>query len=314
MPKITVRYPDGAEEARLLGAKKTTIGRVLGNDVVLDGSYVSRHHATIELKGQRGLVFDLKSHNGTYVNKKKVGVEGVELSSGDLITVGEFEIRYEEEDENAAKIRFFTDEDEDSGELSKTGRFRQVFAAEQARRQETIHGEPVAQKPRETQVLGEARHLKMLFNMCELLNSPVPTPGLPERFLELAFEGTQAQVAVLLMKTGAQSGLRALAVRHQANFSQEDLPVSKTIVDRVLRERVVFYSADVANDASLPEAGQSIRLFRVMSVICTPVVIAEEVPGALYLNRWMSPFTPDDVEAAVAIGHLLAVAFRTILR
>jgi hypothetical protein len=38
------------------------------------------------------------------------------------------------------------------------------------------------------------------------------------------------------------------------------------------------------------------------------------VPGALYLNRWLSPFTPADVEAAIAVGHLLAVAFRTILR
>ena len=65
---------------------------------------------------------------------------------------------------------------------------------------------------------------------------------------------------------------------------------------------------------SLAIQGQSIKLYRVMSVICTPVVIAEEVPGALYLNRWISPFSHADVEAAVAVGHLLAVAFRTILR
>ncbi len=316
MPKITIRYPDGAEEARLLTAKRTTIGRVLGNDVVLDGSYVSRQHASIELFGNKSIIKDLKSHNGTFVNRKKVPPDGHELVSGDVIAVGEFEIRYEEEDKSAAKIRFFSDNEEESGELSRTGRFRQVFTAEEASRQETIHGQPPAVTPKGSDViLAEERHLRMLFSMCELLNSPVPTPGLPERFLELVFDGTQAQVAVLLMKTASTGGgLRALAVRHHADFSADDVPVSKTIVDRVLRERLVFYSADVTNDNSLAEPGQSIRLFRVMSVICTPVVIAEEVPGALYLNRWLSPFTPADVEAAVAVGHLLAVAFRTILR
>src|SRR5262249_3303535 len=120
MAKITIRYPDGTEEARLLASKRTTVGRVLGNDVVLDGSYVSRQHAAIELRGGHCFVVDLKSHNGTFVNRQKIAPTGAKLKDGDVILVGEFEICYEEGHESAAKIRFFTDDDEGSGELSRT--------------------------------------------------------------------------------------------------------------------------------------------------------------------------------------------------
>lgn len=66
---------------------ETTIGRALGNVVVLDDSYASNEHARISRVGQQWWLEDLNSRNGTLLNE--VILESpVVVTSGDLITVG----------------------------------------------------------------------------------------------------------------------------------------------------------------------------------------------------------------------------------
>jgi pSer/pThr/pTyr-binding forkhead associated (FHA) protein len=62
------------------------IGRNAENDIVLKDMSVSRHHATIEVRGEKMLVFDAGSKNGTTVN----GIKGktFELDHGDIVTIG----------------------------------------------------------------------------------------------------------------------------------------------------------------------------------------------------------------------------------
>lgn len=64
-----------------------TIGRVQGNDVVLDDSDISRHHASLDWDGQRFLLDDLKSTNGTFVNGVKITAPQF-LENGDSIGLG----------------------------------------------------------------------------------------------------------------------------------------------------------------------------------------------------------------------------------
>ncbi|HEY3356697.1 MAG TPA: FHA domain-containing protein [Polyangia bacterium] len=67
------------------------VGRVAGNDVVLDDSSISRRHARLRLldAGTRCEVFDLRSANGTFINGERVKLEacapGDKLRFGDLL-------------------------------------------------------------------------------------------------------------------------------------------------------------------------------------------------------------------------------------
>ena len=61
---------------------RITIGRVQGNDVVLDDSDISRHHASLTWDGQRFVLEDLKSTNGTFVN-------GVQISGPQFLETGD---------------------------------------------------------------------------------------------------------------------------------------------------------------------------------------------------------------------------------
>ena len=64
------------------------IGRSSEADVALRDPEVSRRHAT--LQAARGILYltDLGSRNGTFLNGKKLGGEGIEVKIGDHIDVG----------------------------------------------------------------------------------------------------------------------------------------------------------------------------------------------------------------------------------
>ncbi|MBO9512915.1 MAG: FHA domain-containing protein [Variovorax sp.] len=75
-----------------LGAPITTIGRSHSNNVCLDSDRVSRYHAVIQWTGQRYLITDMGSRNGTYVNQERVRAQ--ELNNGDTILIGDCQLRF----------------------------------------------------------------------------------------------------------------------------------------------------------------------------------------------------------------------------
>jgi Protein of unknown function (DUF3662)/FHA domain len=79
--------PDGSDRQIVLDGRPLTIGRATDNDLVLNDSRVSRHHA--RLQGRRGtlVLTDLGSSNGTRVNG--ITVQEVVLGPGDRIQLGD---------------------------------------------------------------------------------------------------------------------------------------------------------------------------------------------------------------------------------
>ncbi len=63
-----------------------SIGKKKDNDIVLDDSYISAHHAAISWDGEMWKVADRGSRNGTYVNNKKIEGE-CELNIGDVVFI-----------------------------------------------------------------------------------------------------------------------------------------------------------------------------------------------------------------------------------
>ncbi len=63
------------------------IGRLEGNDIMIDDSSVSGNHAEIKFESRRFFLTDRQSKNGTFVNKQLVISR--ELKHGDRITIGD---------------------------------------------------------------------------------------------------------------------------------------------------------------------------------------------------------------------------------
>jgi pSer/pThr/pTyr-binding forkhead associated (FHA) protein len=80
---------------RELDSTAVTVGRSAENDLVLDSDeFASTKHARIEPRRDGVWVEDLDSTNGTFVNGMKVK-QRHKLSPGDVIRVGETDLRYE---------------------------------------------------------------------------------------------------------------------------------------------------------------------------------------------------------------------------
>jgi len=84
-----LRTLDGSVVYPLIGVT-VDIGRGRGNDVILDSTQVSRHHAQIRRRRGAFVLFDLGSANGTSVNGRPV--EEAVLSTGDRVSFGGVEL------------------------------------------------------------------------------------------------------------------------------------------------------------------------------------------------------------------------------
>jgi len=74
------------KEYTLKEGDRLTIGRQPENDIVPKDAAVSKHHAVIERIGEKLIVLDKESRNGTFVNGVKV--QSAELNDEDVVKFG----------------------------------------------------------------------------------------------------------------------------------------------------------------------------------------------------------------------------------
>ncbi len=72
--------------------ERTTIGRSPECGIFLDDVTVSRRHAVLEQRGERWVIEDQGSLNGTFVNRRRV--ESAELEDGDELQIGKYRFTF----------------------------------------------------------------------------------------------------------------------------------------------------------------------------------------------------------------------------
>jgi len=82
---------------------RVNIGRDETNVICLDHTTVSLHHAILVRTGDHYRVRDLISTNGTYVNDERT--TGAQLRHGDMLRLGEVQMRYEVVEQPAAQSK-----------------------------------------------------------------------------------------------------------------------------------------------------------------------------------------------------------------
>jgi pSer/pThr/pTyr-binding forkhead associated (FHA) protein len=76
----------------LHGAQSVWVGRRSRNEVSLPDRSVSRRHCRLEFEGEHCWLVDNDSHNGTYVNRRRI--RRTILYDGDVITVGKIDLEF----------------------------------------------------------------------------------------------------------------------------------------------------------------------------------------------------------------------------
>ncbi len=120
MPQITVKIGDVSLQKYAFDKDVVNIGRSKDNDIVLENLSVSRNHARVRLEGERWILLDLESANGTFLNG--VRIKKTDLQDGDVVEIGKHSLLFGCE------------------EISKQQKITEAFEADRT----MLGGEPVA--------------------------------------------------------------------------------------------------------------------------------------------------------------------------
>jgi len=151
---ITLAEKGGEARDLLFEKEEVTIGRLAGNDIVLNKGNVSKYHSKIVLKDGKYIVVDLKSTNGTFVNGKKIAGPLV-VRPADKIYVGDYIINVDvppEDYEGESSQGFDDSQQEDEEAPAEEEQEEEEYEEEQEEEEaqaseEEAPGEPPSRMP-----------------------------------------------------------------------------------------------------------------------------------------------------------------------
>ncbi|MEJ7623534.1 MAG: adenylate/guanylate cyclase domain-containing protein [Pyrinomonadaceae bacterium] len=328
--KLTITEPTGRGwNLDVAAGQVLTIGRAKENDIVLNDRRVSRKHAFLRSTENGFEIVDgyiengelTRSVNHVFVNAAVVTER--ELSSGDIITIGETTLRVDlsapvEPDAVADRPQTVKFDDAPMGHTQV-----QISVNELLGRRSDLSLAPESATPEEIKDLRrKAKILELLFESSKMLGTVFDLEEIFEKATDLIFRGTPADRVVALLAEEKPDGTIDTANLYQigaktrdASFEKltERLAVSRTITSKVMTERVAVLSQDAKTDEQFRGA-ESIVSQGVRSTICAPLVTQANVHGVIYADRLdpFAAFSSDHLELISAVAAQTAVTVETV--
>lgn len=285
---FTLNYKEGSASRRhVLPDGQSSVGRSATSSVVIDHDGISRRHAVFHVTEGRCRVVDAASRNGTYVNGEIV--TEAELFDNDTVMLGPVAVRLRAEMGQTPSVG------PDDLSIPSRPEYHAVVDGS---------SESIPVVPRV-----EARRLLTL--LAEIGRTLVRTDSLPEvlrRVTELALAAVPAERCVLFLTEENTTRLVPCAVQRTAGAVSEGARVSRTILNRVVSDRVATLATDAQLDPEMSHV-ESVIAQGIRSVICVPLWRHETVIGALYADGNDSGrFSEADLELMGAFANYAAVA------
>jgi adenylate cyclase len=158
----------------------------------------------------------------------------------------------------------------------------------------------------------KAETLARIYELNQLLASDFSQEDIFKKVSEMVFRLTTADRFLVLLKD-AESGelIRVTSEFRNSNSSRasEQIAISKTVVDRVMEERVSLLSFDTQSDERFAKA-KSIVLQNITSVMCAPLLSKDKVLGVIYVDcrESMKQHREDDLELLNAVAAETSIA------
>jgi adenylate cyclase len=299
-------YEDGeAPQTYEFESGEVTIGRSPECQIVLRDFGISRTHARVVADPDGVRVVDLGSKNGTQVDG--VLVKEATLKDGARITLGKFQITFNE----ALESRVVLDEEKPLSEEAGTI-IRSVGELSRLLEESPVK-EPTAEEsvPAEIHDIEKSnRILKVLTKVAEALIAAGPVEEVLQQVMDIVFDHVPADRGFLMLEDEVGSELVPMVVKHRDPAEGEDrITVSKTITDRVMKDRVAILTSDAMVDPRFG-AGDSIRFHGIRSAMCAPLWHKEQVIGIIHVDSPMltNCFTENDLDVLTALASYAAVA------
>ncbi|HUG54990.1 MAG TPA: adenylate/guanylate cyclase domain-containing protein [Vicinamibacteria bacterium] len=301
-------YQDGdSPQAYTFTEGEVTIGRSPECQIVLKDFGISRTHAKLIVDDEDGVrIQDLKSKNGTQVN----GVPVVEapLKDGDRILLGKFQLAFSKTLEGKVVLDEAKPLSEEAGTIIRSvGELSRLLS-------DTGGQAALAEKkaaPDVQDVEKANRILKVLTKVAETLIAVRPVEEVLHQVMDIVFEHVPADRGFLMLSEDGSDKLIPMVVKHRNSSAAAEgkISISKTIADRVTKDRVSILTSDALVDPRFG-AGDSIRFHGIRSAMCAPLWNKEQVIGIIHVDSPMltNCFTLNDLDLLTALANYAAVA------
>lgn len=317
MTRATLLVIQGVEPGLRIEVAESPVGLGRGpqNEVRLLDTEASRTHARIQYRDGHYTLADLGSSNGTFVNGR--AIRNHVLLDGDQIQIGRSVLLF-------SLVR-------DVVPAADVSHNVMLLGQHDPEDHSNIIGEGVAPDGSELHIKGPVTqqqalaqtlaNLQVLYRISEEAVRPaIPIEQMLQRILDLTLQAVGADRGCMMLRdplTGEM--LPRVFSPTRGTQGVMPMPVSRTIVEYVLRNRQGVRTSDAKADTRF-SPGQSILQGGIREAICVPMQGRYELTGVIYVDITTAPeqvvlqggvnhrFNEDLLRLMVAIGRQAALA------
>ena len=297
MAAILVLMRDGRPAKRFPLGERTVLGRSDTADIQLDEIGVSRHHAVITREDTSYRLEDNGSSNGTFVDGQPI--QSYQLCDGDEIQIGNSALRFHQPEDAGPDREGKVAVIQDFGDTTNVVTW--VEASTVAMERSPGEGEDALR-----------RRLQVFFDVAGEVSAAFELDELLPRILEALFRVfTEAHRGFIMLLDPQTGELVPKAVKKTVVSDEEQITVSRTVVNKVLDEHQAVLCEDAASDGRF-QGSASIMSHAIRSLMCAPLIAKDEIVGIVHIDTTniRRPFTEDDLNVLTGIAAQAAMAIR----
>ncbi|MFH2035276.1 MAG: SpoIIE family protein phosphatase [Candidatus Zixiibacteriota bacterium] len=275
-----------------LSIGKFIIGRKDNCEFTIPNNTISRQHAeiTVNCDGQEIFLTDLGSHNGTFVNDKKID-KLVTIKPGDSIKFGSTDFKIasaEDSKQTAAPTR------------------NKIIASDSLQKSVVFSLNEIL-KPSEKKTSDIPELVSTISDMAKMLVVNEPEQELLNRSLKLISRVIDAERLAILFVSGNQENIEVGASLLPKGKDPGAFNLSQTIVNEVITNRNAVLLGNPKEDPRFAEQ-QSIIMSNLQSAMAVPLFDQDRVLGILYADS-INParkYNNEHVRIFAIFGNIIA--------
>jgi adenylate cyclase len=307
MPSFRLVSTSGDQSFELPPGRSVVVGRGVATDIAIYDPTISRRHAELTAHGDAVEVRDLGSSNGTCINGSRV-VSG-RLMLNDSVTFGKVTYNIREVGPAGAEPMPLPEPVAPSGQI-----VRQLMVSGGSAAGITSRDGPLTRGQLRvaaaTAEERQAKKLSLLLEVAQKLTAELQLDRLLRAVVDMTFQVMEVDRVTILLRNEATGELVPTLSKSRLGDTQLQ-PVPRSIVDKVVEERVAVVSHNAAADARFK--GRSIVTQSVRSAMCSPLLDArDQILGLLYVDNLSAPgtFSDEDLQFLVAFSGLAALGIK----
>lgn len=283
-----------------LPSGELSIGRDPSNRLWIPDPVLSRQHCVISHDGDQFLIRDLGSRNGTIVNG--LTVQELRLQQGDQISIGD------------SVLVFLLDASEQDVRKNPVEFVDTIVSGIVPTPLQT----PVSSRPPDTllsqtrQARLSAGELSAVLELATHIGGIWELESLQWQLLGFIFDIVPAERgAIVLFEDPDQ--VSSVVAWDRMRGPDHPVQVSRTVVQRVVRERAGLVVQDVLSDKGLSQV-RTVTELQIRSVLCVPLIAAGKILGTIYLDSQhrTDQFDETRLQVMSAIAGIAALALGNV--